>query len=337
MGDRQHQEPARRQHMRNARTSRPPVSILHARFAEFDRLAQAVSGWDLDWQQLDRGRLAASLQQIATPSALLTRVGFSRQFYQRGAAPPGFLTVGFLRSGSSEVNWCGQPGGGDSLMVFHSGGEYESVSPPGFGANTLSFSEELLSRAAGTLGLGEIADVWPGDNRVLDCPGGYLADLRERLRAVFQVATERSALAGRGLRTEIEEEIPVALVTALASGREPEGRLSTSVRRRAARKALALIRRNPDESLSVQQLCDRVGVSERTLRYAFHDLVGVSPKQYSRSLRLNGVRRDLERSDPHVKIADVANRWGFWHMGQFAADYRRQFRELPSETLATHS
>ena len=323
--------------MRNSQTSRPPVSFLDARFAEFDGLAQAVAGWDLDWQQLDRGRLDASLQQIATPSALLTRVGFSRQFYQRGAAPSGFLTVGFLRNGSGEVNWCGQSGGGDSLMVFQPGGEYETVSPPGFGANTLSFSKELLSRAAGTLGLGEIADLWPGDNRVLDCPGGYVADLRERLRAVFQVATKPSVLAGPSLRTEIEEEIPAVLVRVLASGREPDGRLSTPTRRRAARRALAVIRRNPDENLSVQQLCDRVGVSERTLRYAFRELIGVSPKQYLRLVRLSGASRELERSDANVKIADVANRWGFWHIGQFAADYRRQFGELPSETLAKQS
>lgn len=31
--------------------------------------------------------------------------------------------------------------------------------------------------------------------------------------------------------------------------------------------------------------------------------------------------------------ADVANNWGFWHMGRFAADYRKFFGELPSETL----
>ena len=31
-------------------------------------------------------------------------------------------------------------------------------------------------------------------------------------------------------------------------------------------------------------------------------------------------------------IIDAASRWGFWHMGQFAADYRRKFGELPSET-----
>jgi AraC family ethanolamine operon transcriptional activator len=34
-------------------------------------------------------------------------------------------------------------------------------------------------------------------------------------------------------------------------------------------------------------------------------------------------------------INEIANRWGFWHMSQFAADYRRFFGELPSETLRT--
>ncbi|MCK5375915.1 MAG: helix-turn-helix domain-containing protein, partial [Acidobacteria bacterium] len=32
-------------------------------------------------------------------------------------------------------------------------------------------------------------------------------------------------------------------------------------------------------------------------------------------------------------VTDVANNWGFWHMGQFAADYRKMFGELPSQTL----
>lgn len=70
------------------------------------------------------------------------------------------------------------------------------------------------------------------------------------------------------------------------------------------------------------------------MRYAFRELFGVSPKRYLQAVRLNGVRRDLLAATPEAKIADVANRWGFWHLGQFAADYRRQFDELPSETLA---
>jgi AraC-like DNA-binding protein len=32
-------------------------------------------------------------------------------------------------------------------------------------------------------------------------------------------------------------------------------------------------------------------------------------------------------------VTAVALRWGFGHLGQFAADYRARFGELPSETL----
>ncbi len=34
-----------------------------------------------------------------------------------------------------------------------------------------------------------------------------------------------------------------------------------------------------------------------------------------------------------VKISDIANLHGFWHMGKFAADYRGLFDELPSQTI----
>ena len=32
-------------------------------------------------------------------------------------------------------------------------------------------------------------------------------------------------------------------------------------------------------------------------------------------------------------ITDAANRWSFWHMGRFAANYHRHSGELPSQTL----
>jgi AraC family ethanolamine operon transcriptional activator len=32
-------------------------------------------------------------------------------------------------------------------------------------------------------------------------------------------------------------------------------------------------------------------------------------------------------------VQDVAEAWGFWHLSQFATDYRRLFGKRPSETL----
>jgi len=87
--------------------------------------------------------------------------------------------------------------------------------------------------------------------------------------------------------------------------------------------------------LTVRDLCRAAGASERTLRYAFVERYGVPPKAYLKAVRLHGVRRELRSADLHaLRVTDTANRWGFWHMGDFAADYRRLFGELPSKTLA---
>ncbi len=91
------------------------------------------------------------------------------------------------------------------------------------------------------------------------------------------------------------------------------------------------------DPVSVQQLRHQVSSSRSTLERAFAEHFGIKPKAYLMARRLNGVRKMLKTTDPEVgKILDVASRWGFWHMSQFAADYRRQFGELPSETLSRH-
>ncbi|GAG76698.1 unnamed protein product, partial [marine sediment metagenome] len=41
-------------------------------------------------------------------------------------------------------------------------------------------------------------------------------------------------------------------------------------------------------------------------------------------------RFDAEGFESIIELAGVN---GFWHMGQFAADYRRIYGKLPSETL----
>jgi len=32
-------------------------------------------------------------------------------------------------------------------------------------------------------------------------------------------------------------------------------------------------------------------------------------------------------------VQDIAVRWGFWHPSELSAEYKRQFGELPSQTL----
>jgi AraC family ethanolamine operon transcriptional activator len=100
------------------------------------------------------------------------------------------------------------------------------------------------------------------------------------------------------------------------------------------KQALTYITDYAGEPPTILDICQAAGVSQRTLEYAFLERFGVTPKTYLQAYRLNGVRKTLRQADPEAtKIVDVANRWGFWHMGQFARDYQKLSGELPSETL----
>jgi transcriptional regulator GlxA family with amidase domain len=51
-------------------------------------------------------------------------------------------------------------------------------------------------------------------------------------------------------------------------------------------------------------------------------------------IRLERAREDLLTAPPGtLTITGVANKWGFVHLGRFAAAYSQQFSELPSDTI----
>lgn len=85
---------------------------------------------------------------------------------------------------------------------------------------------------------------------------------------------------------------------------------------------------------SATDLAAAAGVTSRTLLRAFQESFGVSPKRYLILRELHLVRRALlARGPDDVTVADVLTRHGIWEFGRFADRYRRQFGELPSETL----
>ena len=104
-------------------------------------------------------------------------------------------------------------------------------------------------------------------------------------------------------------------------------------KRKLLAKACELMNHQSETPLSIEALCQEIGTSRRTLNYVFQDLMGLSPARYQRALRLNAVRRALRQAKPGTTVQDVASEWGFWHLGQFARDYRQLFGEKPSATL----
>jgi len=102
---------------------------------------------------------------------------------------------------------------------------------------------------------------------------------------------------------------------------------------RAVQKVLYHIESVPGSQFTLSDLAVVAGISSRQLQHLFRERFGMSPMAYVRQLRLDGVRRDLQRAVDGTKVGDVAFRWGFNHLGRFAQHYARKFGESPSQTL----
>jgi AraC-like DNA-binding protein len=61
--------------------------------------------------------------------------------------------------------------------------------------------------------------------------------------------------------------------------------------------------------------------------------LGMGPHRYLRLRQMQHIRHALRGADASaMRIADVVHRYGFGGQGRFAAAYREQYGELPSDT-----
>jgi len=189
----------------------------------------------------------------------------------------------------------------------------------------------------------------------LDQPGSAaLLQLVHGLRAMLDAATgpadtEQSAQGGGGggggglghamLAEQAEGFLMSSLL--LSAGHNHSAALQPGPQRhwlpRSVRRAEEYLASRLDQSVSLAELCQQVGVSARTLQAAFLQHRGEGPMVFWRHARLDRVHQLLRRgavAAGAAPVAEVAARHGFLHAGRFAADYRRRFGESPSQTLA---
>ena len=85
-------------------------------------------------------------------------------------------------------------------------------------------------------------------------------------------------------------------------------------------------------------LARATGAPLRAIEYTFREALGMSPRKWHRTARLQAARRDLRLGSPSLDhVSRIAERWGFRHLGRFAATYAESFGEAPHETLRYRS
>jgi AraC-like DNA-binding protein len=133
---------------------------------------------------------------------------------------------------------------------------------------------------------------------------------------------------------EIEDSLWALLLSAVQGERHGSGRQSSGGYSTYVKPAEEFILGHLDTPLRVADIATAVGISVPTLNRAFRRSYGMGPKAFVKQRRLDRVRSELQRADPQATtVTAIASRYAFWHLSQFAADYKRAFHETPSATL----
>jgi len=174
----------------------------------------------------------------------------------------------------------------------------------------------------------EALQVEPGQVRMLFDWGKRLAQTGAHAPALFEMKEERLAAEADLLETLLAT---LRGASDLAPSRSDHTRQAQS---RIVQVAEAYALSNAESRLYVTDLCRVAAVSERTLEYAFKEVLGLSPMAYLTRLRLHRARTALLSATPRsTTVSTEALKWGFWHFGEFSRAYKACFGEAPSETL----
>ena len=130
----------------------------------------------------------------------------------------------------------------------------------------------------------------------------------------------------------LEETILSTLLVAVPNVYTAEIKAASSaLAPKFVRRAESFVRESGDRIPTVTEVAGHVGVSVRSLFDGFKTFRGTTPGEFIRWVRLERAREDLLSGRGNV--TEIALRWGYAHPGSFAAQYRRQFGELPAKTL----
>lgn len=246
-----------------------------------------------------------------------------------------FVAIGKRARGT--IN--GQALRADQILVCAPGAEAEIVVEAGYRSISVLMRPEvaaplLESPDAGgdaiRLDLEERHPVSTGGARRFFETGHRMAETGARAPIRFD--------ARRATRQQAHAEIVSVLAEALWASVHAEPPAGTEATRREYSRIVRLAQRYAEDKrgvgFRVEDLCEVVGTSRRTLQNAFNEILGMSPIAYLNRVRLHRVRRDLGQARrAETTVSTVAMNWGFWHLGDFSRAYRNCFGELPSRTL----
>lgn len=292
-----------------------------------DLHASNLTNWQQEYDQTSRGGFRGAIVELPFSDLQVFKEVTSQALQQKCVVWPDSVWLGIPLSNQEDCRINGLTVREQHIMCRPGDCEFELTTPQDYELFGMVVQLPALMRMAKIHGIDLNWSELTEHGR-LALPEKTLTDVRYVLTRLLN-GQATSAMPQR----LAHDLLMMALLEVLkAEQPAPAQTQSYHHRKQVVDTARAFIHDHPDTPLTVTDLCEVANVSRRTLQYAFESILAISPIQYLRMSRLNGVRRELIVAEEGVNVADIAAEWGFWHMSQFAKDYRMLFGELPSHT-----
>ena len=297
-----------------------PISFSLRDPDEFRDLAQ----WDMEIRQLEPGRLKTEVSVWAGKGLSILDLSFDKAVHQVGVSKSGILAFG-LPDANSLQTWLNGSPSQTAIMRFGGREQFEGVGASTFSGLTFSLDLSYAERIADESGL-DISELLENSDR------SFMGETGQNHATLQRRARQHIRMRSKPFSDDVEDDLVLTLLEMLVSPDAWREKRKEKNRNLAAKRASAYMRDHLTDNVSIARICTEIGVSACTLRRAFHDVYGIGPKQYFLRAKLNMARAELIKNDPNQTVSDIANNLGYWHLGQFAKDYRMFFSELPTQT-----
>lgn len=296
-----------------------------------DEHAHNLTDWEQSYDQITPGHFHGTLAELQLPQMQVFLECTSQAVRQSCCVWPDAFWFG-LPEQSDQTRINGRLAGEHAVMVRPGDCEFELVTPSDYTIYGIVIRREALLQAAELSG-SRIDWAQLTSAEVMHVDNNSRTALLQTLAGLLQSDVGCTD-------SDLRQQVLLNALLALLDTRAVDSAVSSSFQRRQriVAKARDLVLAHHDQAITVPQLCEQLFVSRRTLQYCFEDVLGMSPMQYLRLIRLNGARRHLRQaSSKSLTVQDVAADWGFWHFSQFSSDYRKLFGRSPSESLRQRS
>lgn len=296
-----------------------------------DEHAHNLTDWEQSYDQITPGHFHGTLAELQLPQMQVFRECTSQAVRQSCCVWPDTFWFGLPeQTGHTRIN--GRLAGLNAIMVRPGNCEFELVTPADYAIYGIVIRRNALLSAAEQMGC---RLDWT------QLAGAEVMHVSDASRtACLQTLAGLLTEEGDCSRPDLRQQAVIGTLLAMLDTSEVDSAVSHSFmrRQRIVAKARDFVLGHCDQVITVPDLCEHLHVSRRTLQYCFEDVLGISPMQYLRVIRLNGARRHLrENLSDSRTVRDVAADWGFWHFSQFSSDYRKLFGQSPSESLRQRS